>query len=60
LGGVRSDILEVPTGSLPVIRVIQTDERAVNEKIEARFLSWPITSGLLVIQRQGRESPFTL
>jgi hypothetical protein len=45
---VRSDLLEVPTGSLPVILVFQTDERAVNGKIEARFLSWPITSCLLV------------
>jgi transposase len=43
-----SDLLEVPTGSLPVILVFQTDERAVNGKIEARFLSWPITSCLLV------------
>jgi hypothetical protein len=48
-------ILEVPTGSLHVIRVIQTDERAVNEKIEARFLLWP-TSGLLVIRSQSVAS----
>src|SRR5215813_2106172 len=44
---VRSDLLEVPTRSLPVILVFQTDERAV-WKIEARFLSWPITSCLPV------------
>jgi hypothetical protein len=50
LGGARSDLLEVPTESLSVIRVIQTDERAANEKIEARFLSWPNTSGLPVIR----------
>src|SRR5215831_9188572 len=48
---VRSDLLEVPTGSLPVILVFQTDERAVNGKIEARFLSWPITSCLPVIRQ---------
>src|SRR5215831_11003830 len=57
---VRSDLLEVPTGSLPVILVFRTDERAVNRKIEARFLSWPITSCLPVIQARRREVCFLL
>jgi hypothetical protein len=47
-----------------VILVFQTDERAVNGKIEARFLSWPITSCLLVIQEQSgnhvRQADFLL
>jgi hypothetical protein len=39
---VRSDLLEFPPGSLPVIRAFQTDNPQMR-KIEARFLSWLIT-----------------
>jgi len=39
-----------------VILVFQTDERAVNGKIEARFLSWPITSCLLVTRAQSQRA----
>jgi hypothetical protein len=39
---VRSDLLEVPTGSPPVIRL--PNRQAANEKFEARFFSWSITT----------------
>jgi hypothetical protein len=50
---VRSDLLEVPTGSLPVIRAFQT----ANEKVEARFFSWSITSFFSVIGSECAKSP---
>jgi hypothetical protein len=51
---VRFDLLEVPTGSLPVIRAFQSDKPQMR-KIEARFFSWSITSGLAVIQAQSSK-----
>jgi hypothetical protein len=49
---VRSDLLEVPTGALPVIRAFQTDKPQMRN-LRQRFFSWLIISCLLVIRPES-------
>jgi hypothetical protein len=48
LARLRSDLLEVPTGSLPVIRYFQSDKPQMIKLRRVSF-SWSITSGFPVI-----------